>query len=145
MPYESAVPLWFIVADLDLKCPSLPLKLSDWLPEAASSRLSDEETIDYWQTDGTSEKQKEKIKQRALHFDTCRSATGKNPYMDSFAFRPLSSVTCSVWVVSVSCFSIKIVFGKQLTKMFLTCLDGQMETAKVEFTGAVLADEFFYF
>lgn len=29
--------------------------------------------------------------------------------------------------------------------MFLTCLDGQMETAKVEFTGAVLADEFFIF
>lgn len=82
MPYESAVPLWFIVADLDLKCPSLPLKLSDWLPEAASSRLSDEETIDYWQTDGTSEKQKGKIKQRALHFDMCMSATGKNPYMD---------------------------------------------------------------
>lgn len=95
MPYESAVPLWFIVADLDLKCPSLPLKLSDWLPEAASSCLSDEETIDYWQTDGTSEKQKEKIKQRALHFDMCMSATGKNPYMDSFAFRSLSSVTCS--------------------------------------------------
>lgn len=62
VPYESAVPLWFIVADLDLQCPSLPLKLSDWLPEAASSRLSDEETIDYWcrrWTDGMSKKQKE--------------------------------------------------------------------------------------
>lgn len=63
MSYESAMPLWFILADLDLKCPSLPLKLSDWLPEAASPRLSDEETIDYrrrrWRG-GMSEKQKEK-------------------------------------------------------------------------------------
>lgn len=39
VPYESAVPLWFTAADLDLKRPSLPLKLSDWLPDAASSHL----------------------------------------------------------------------------------------------------------
>lgn len=49
-------------ADLDLKRPSLPLKLSDWLPEAASSRLSDGETIDYrrrrWRC-GMSEEQKD--------------------------------------------------------------------------------------
>lgn len=40
MTYESAVPLWLIAADLDLKRPSLPLKLSDWLHDAASSHLA---------------------------------------------------------------------------------------------------------
>lgn len=35
VPYESAVPLWFIAADLDLKCPSIPLKLSDWLSDGS--------------------------------------------------------------------------------------------------------------
>lgn len=90
MPYESAVPLWFIVADLDLKCPSLPLKLSDWLPEAASSRLSDEETIDYWcrrWTDGMSEKQKEKAACAHAQTITCLSSAVNEQFLFCLALK----------------------------------------------------------